>query len=129
MAERDVRCHFTVVDDDEHILFFVVRSLRLVFPNAEIQTFHDGAEALVFLKAHQTDFLITDHSMARMNGEELIQSLRASGITVPTLMISNSPYAEKAAAAAGVRLLDKGELQNKLGDSITALFQFGACKT
>src|SRR5688572_19810746 len=92
---------FTVVDDDKHILFFVERILRAEFPNCEISTFHDGSEALHSIRAANTDLVITDHKMDRMNGAELIRNLRDRGLTVPIVMISSSPYAKEEGLAAG----------------------------
>lgn len=114
-------CHFTVVDDDQHTLYFVVRALAAGFPGSEVQKFSDGVEALDFLKSNRTDCLITDYSMVRMNGEELVRALRGAGVDIPALMISNSPKAQSAAESVGITLLDKGKITKELSRKVGAL--------
>src|ERR1043166_134162 len=94
-------CRFTVVDDDLHVLFFVERALREAFPEASISTFTDGCEALDHIQHSGTDLLITDHSMHRMNGAELIRALRKDGSHLPIIMVSSSPYAKEAGTTSG----------------------------
>jgi two-component system capsular synthesis sensor histidine kinase RcsC len=112
---------FTVVDDDPHILFFVTRTLEQAFAGCTINSFEDGTEALRFLRNNHSDFLITDQSMVRMNGEELIEELRKQGITIPTLMISNSPDADKAALRAGVAFVEKGRINRHLHNAVRSV--------
>jgi two-component system response regulator ChvI len=92
---------FTIVDDDEHVLFFVERTLRQGFPDSELLTFTDGSEALKYVRSNGTDVLITDHKMTRMDGAELIRELRKDGYTGPIVMISSSPHAKEEGLAAG----------------------------
>ncbi|MEY2466927.1 MAG: two-component system, cell cycle sensor histidine kinase and response regulator CckA [Verrucomicrobiota bacterium] len=113
--------HFTVVDDDDKMLFFVQRALAQKFPGADILTFTDGVDAFQYLKKNGTDFLITDFSMARMGGADLIRELRAARIEVPTLMISGSPNAEETALELGVIFLDKGKINERLADAVSVL--------
>jgi len=50
----------------------------------------DGVEALAQLKEHGVDVILTDINMPKMNGEELLRELEASGVlkSVPALVIS-----------------------------------------
>src|SRR5687768_12503846 len=115
---------FAVVDDDTHVLFFVERALREAFPKSEIATFHDGAEALLHIKSDNTDLLITDHSMARMNGAELIHKLRENGFSLPIIMISSSPDALKEGTAAGATVfMEKLTAMKGLSDVVKSLLQ------
>src|SRR4051812_47582473 len=93
--------HFTIVDDDAHTLYFLEHALSRAFPQSEIVKFSDGAEALEYLQHSPTDLLVTDHSMDRLNGADLIRALRSGGSTLPIIMVSNSPDAEEQGTAAG----------------------------
>lgn len=48
----------------------------------------DGKEALDVLDREYVDLIISDIMMPRLNGYELVSSLRESGITIPVLMIT-----------------------------------------
>ena len=113
--------HFTIVDDDDKVIFFVERVLMQTFPGSDVIAFHDGVEALHHLQQNHTDFLITDYSMARMDGAQLIKELRQLGNNVPAVMMSSSPHAQEAAAAVGVIFVDKGKIMAELADAIRAI--------
>ena len=112
---------FIVVDDEKLTQFLVLRALKSAFPESPVMTFADGVAALAYLQSHPSDCLITDHSMPFLNGEQLIAALRADGIHLPAIMISNSPYAQAAANSVGVPLVDKANIATELTDAVAAL--------
>src|SRR5262245_59596488 len=115
---------FTVVDDDSRVLFFVERALAEAFPESKITTFIDGEDALHHVVETGTDILITDHSMLHMDGADLIRDLRCRGSNIPMIMISSSPCAQEAAAAAGAtRFMDKGEAMKQLVEAVRDLLR------
>lgn len=66
-----------VVEDAKELLEGLVEILEGNFPNSlQISKAQNGAEAFEKLKANETDILITDEKMPRMNGDELISSLQ-----------------------------------------------------
>lgn len=52
-------------------------------------TVNNGAEALAYLQAHETDAVITDLQMPVMDGLTLIRELRSRGFKGPILALSN----------------------------------------
>ena len=112
---------FTVVDDEELTLFLVLRALKSGFPHSPVTTFADGTAALAYLRSHPSDCLITDQNMPGLDGEQVIAALRAEGIHLPAIMISNSPYAQAAANSVGVPLIDKACIATELNDAVSAL--------
>ena len=112
---------FTVVDDDVLTRFFVLRALKFAFPESPVTTFAEGTAALAYLRSHPGDCLITDQNMPSLNGEQIIAALRAEGIHLPAIMISNSPYAQAVADSVGVPLINKAHIVTDLGDAVSAL--------
>lgn len=115
-------CRLMIVDDDVKMLFLVEHALKTAFPNASITTLTDGSDALQQIRRMGTDLLITDHSMMRMNGADLIRELRAEGSKLPIIMISNSPNAEQEGSAAGAnRFMEKGDAVSRLPEAVRNL--------
>ena len=117
-------CRLTIVDDDLNTLFLVERALKEAFPDARITTLTDGSDALQHIRKIGTDLLITDHSMAHMNGADLIRELRAEGSNLPIIMISNSPNAKEEGSAAGAnQFMEKGQAMSNLPEAVRALLE------
>ncbi len=115
-------CRLTIVDDDLNTLFLVERALKEAFPDAHITTLTDGCDALQHIRKIGTDLLITDHSMTRMNGADLIRELRAQGSNLPIIMISNSPNAKEEGSAAGAnQFMEKGQAMSNLPEAVRTL--------
>ena len=111
-----------IVDDDLQMLFLVERALKEAFPEARITTLTDGSDALQTIRKMGTDLLITDHSMTRMNGADLIRELRAEGSNLPIIMISNSPNAKEEGSAAGAnQFMEKGQAMSHLPEAVRTL--------
>lgn len=117
-------CRLTIVDDDLNTLFLVERALKEAFPDARITTLTDGCDALQHIRKIGTDLLITDHSMAHMNGADLIRELRAGGSNLPIIMISNSPNAKEEGSAAGAnQFMEKGQAMSSLPEAVRTLLE------
>lgn len=115
-------CRVMIVDDDAKMLFLVEHALKTAFPEARITTMTDGLDALQYIRNTGTDLLITDQSMAHMNGSELIRELRAEGSKLPIIMISNSPNAKEEGGAAGAdTFMEKGEAMSRLPEAVREL--------
>jgi len=77
-----------IVDDlvaNRIILEKQLRQLRL-----EVTSCTNGPEALERL-TDGFDLVITDHNMPEMDGPELAQAIRASGLDVPMILLSSNP--------------------------------------
>jgi DNA-binding response OmpR family regulator len=121
-ANERCECRLMIVDDDLKTLFLVEHALKAAFPGAHITTLTDGCDALKTIRKLGTDLLITDHSMTRMNGADLIRELRAEGSKLPIIMISNSPNAEEEGNAAGAnRFMEKGNAMACLPEAVRNL--------
>lgn len=74
-----------IADDDQQIL----RALRILLTarGYEVETAHDGAEALKAVVDHHPDLLILDLGMPSLTGIEVIEGLRGWS-TVPILVVS-----------------------------------------
>ena len=77
--------HVLVVEDDNDIL----ELLKLYLEASEflVSVAYDGVEALDILKNEKIDLLIADIMMPRMNGYELIKSVRVNS-NIPIIIIS-----------------------------------------
>lgn len=65
-----------LVDDDLDILESFESYLSVFLPNVTIKTFNFPLEALEYIKKNSVDFLITDVTMPKMTGLELITEIR-----------------------------------------------------
>jgi CheY-like chemotaxis protein len=80
----DILC----VDDEELVRDLVGQTLRISTTNTRIDTAANGEEALGKCSDHPPAILVTDIMMPRMNGIELINSLRRKYVNLPILIIS-----------------------------------------
>ncbi|WP_041521867.1 response regulator [Gilvimarinus agarilyticus] len=80
-----------VVDDASFIRDMVKKHLRERLPGVEVYEATDGNRALAQLKAQAIDLVLSDWEMPNMNGEQLLQSLRAHEQyqSTPFIMISS----------------------------------------
>jgi two-component system chemotaxis response regulator CheY len=80
-----------VVDDSAVMRAMVIKTLRLAgLPIGEIYQAADGREGLEAIGAHGIDLVLADINMPVMNGEEMIEHLRASpdSSRIPVVVIS-----------------------------------------
>ena len=77
-----------VVDDDQAVRDALRRALRM--QGYDVTLAGDGEEALLKLRSNpgQTDLLIVDILMPRLDGLEMTRRLRADGSEVPILMLT-----------------------------------------
>jgi two-component system, OmpR family, response regulator len=79
-----------VADDSETVLLMLQR--RLEMAGYEVITATDGREALAAVEEAgndpELDLILLDAMMPNMSGIEVLKKLRASGATIPILIIS-----------------------------------------
>lgn len=76
-----------LVDDEPAVMKAVQRTLQR--RGYEVETASNGAEALERLRTRRgIDLVITDQTMPVMTGTELIEQLRADGLTMPVILAS-----------------------------------------
>jgi len=77
-----------VVDDNADARRFVAEVL--LDAGYEVETANDGAHAWGTLQFNTYDLLITDNSMPKMTGVELLKSLRAARMVLPVIMATGT---------------------------------------
>ena len=77
-----------VVDDNADARRFVTEAL--LDAGYEVETAKDGADAWGILQFNIYDLLITDNSMPKMTGVELLKSLRAARMVLPVIMATGT---------------------------------------
>lgn len=75
-----------IAEDDAELRRLFTRSLER--SGYQVLGAADGREALDILDREYVDLIISDIMMPRVDGYELVSSLRDSGITIPVLMIT-----------------------------------------
>lgn len=74
-----------VVDDEETIRDLVVQVLEAY----EVATAGDGLEAFEMLGERQFDLVLTDRTMPRMTGVQLLKKARLADIRIPFVLVSS----------------------------------------
>jgi two-component system, OmpR family, alkaline phosphatase synthesis response regulator PhoP len=82
----DERPKILIVEDDESITLGL--QMNLEAEGYSVVVAKDGEDGLARAKAERFDLLVLDVMLPRMNGFELIRSLRAGGETLPVIMLS-----------------------------------------
>lgn len=77
-----------LVDDDPDVLTGYGAALRRV---AEVVEVSDGVQALAQIAAQPFDVIVSDISMPRLNGVELLCELRKHDLEVPVVLITGQP--------------------------------------
>ena len=78
-----------LVVDDERSIREVISTVLTQF-GYHVDTAEDGAVGWEALQASSYDLLITDNSMPRVSGGELVKMLRSEGMTLPVVMVSGT---------------------------------------
>ena len=123
MINIDKTLRFLVVDDFS-TMRRIIRNLLKELGFSNVEEAEDGAAALQMLKSHPYDFVISDWNMPKMDGLELLQTIRTdqSLKTLPVLIVTAEAKKENiiAAAQAGasgyvVKPFTAATLDEKLG--------------
>jgi len=83
-----------VVDDDQDILDHLTHALSA--QGFEVATAGDGEQALTKLDSWSPDVIITDLVMPRLDGFELLRTLRTRGEVIPAIVLTGFGNIEKA---------------------------------
>jgi CheY-like chemotaxis protein len=97
-----------VVDDDADIRALIADLVREA--GCWVCTASDGAAAMKILQSVAVDLLLTDYSMPRMNGLELIRWSRLHLPNLPALLITGDDpetLAREGEGAGALRILEK----------------------
>ncbi len=89
-----------VVDDQEDITGFLIKSLTLHYPGAKVTGFTEGKEAVEWLQENSPDILITDLRMPGCGGLEVMTAAVGINPYVPIIVISAGSNLEEFKAHA-----------------------------
>jgi two-component system, chemotaxis family, chemotaxis protein CheY len=98
-----------VVDDSNAMRKVVIRSLTACGVT-EVSEASDGIEAISKYNSDHFDMIITDWIMPNKDGIEMVKDLRASGATIPIVMVttqSQNVHFDEASAAGVTDYLNK----------------------
>ncbi len=115
-----------VVDDDIDILEALAAALA---DNHRVSTAVNGAEALALLLQEPFDALVLDLMMPVMDGETLIERMRAHGLEVPVLLSSASHDIAVVASRLGVVYITKPYDAASIEKKLALLLQARAAET
>lgn len=104
-----------LVNDDDDGLYLIGRSLGRTFHNAEIVQAKTATQALEILAHSKVDGIVTDNFMPLMTGMEMVRRIRASGSTIPVVMLSGRKQLRSEALAAGVTVFHPAFEWNSVG--------------
>jgi CheY-like chemotaxis protein len=109
-----------VVDDDPNVR--LVFRLILESDGYAVREARDGIAALILIKDHVPDLVITDLMMPRMGGRELIERMRADARSahVPILAVTGNPAMKEQISGADW-MLDKPIDRSVLLDAVRSL--------
>jgi len=96
--------HILCVDDEEHILSSLKRSLRR---EAEVFTASSGEQALEILKNQRVDLLITDMRMPSMTGAQLLHEVNQLGLNPARILLTGYSDVELLQQAINEGRLDR----------------------
>ncbi|MCC6928877.1 MAG: response regulator [Gemmatimonadaceae bacterium] len=101
-----------VVDDSAVMRSMLIRTLRLSgLPLTSVYQAGNGAEALATLAAHEVDLALVDINMPVMNGEQLIDQVRAdarlAGVAIVVVSTEGSETRIAALKARGASFIHK----------------------
>ncbi len=97
-----------VVEDDPALLR--LWSLMLRSLGHDVDSASDGAQAMACFRQHPCDVVVTDVSMPRMSGLQLLEEIRQHDADVPVILITGAPEiagASKAVEFGAFRYLSK----------------------
>jgi len=82
-------CRILVVEDEPEIRHLIGGKLRR--SGFEVDEAEDGVFAWSYLQVYDYDLLVTDNSMPKMTGVELLAKLRAARMVLPVIMATAVP--------------------------------------
>ncbi|HEU5080721.1 MAG TPA: response regulator [Opitutaceae bacterium] len=101
-GRKETHHRILIVDDDPDSLFLTQNVLAHRISPCEFSTCNSAEAALQYFDRGQTfDVIVTDQTMARMDGVSLVRALRARGVSTPIIVTSLRPDIRDRALAAG----------------------------
>jgi two-component system nitrogen regulation response regulator NtrX len=99
-----MKANLLIVDDDANTLASLSRAFRLAGHEAAVCD--QPARALETLKSEKFDLIFSDVVMPGMDGLQLLEAIRAAGVTTPVVMMSGQAHIEMAVKATRLGAMD-----------------------
>lgn len=115
-----------IVEDDQELRELLIEICSDITP--DIRSAANGAEALYFLAEGNIDAVLSDISMPKLSGLELLEKLRCDGNEIPFVILSGHDSRKNISEAIrlGVtEFLDKPFNNEKLLSVIKAALEYG----
>ncbi|HEY2051445.1 MAG TPA: response regulator [Caulobacteraceae bacterium] len=108
-----------VVDDDPAVLSSIKWLLEM--EGYSVRAYANAESLLGEAQLPECGCLLLDYRLPSMDGLELLRRLRLRGVTMPAVLITTRlPTTARAAAAAGVPLLEKPFTANAVAQAVSA---------
>jgi CheY-like chemotaxis protein len=120
-----------IVDDEEPFLLSLADGLSVYRKYFNLRTAPNGAEAVKILKLSPIDLVITDLSMPKMDGFELLAYMIRNYPKIPVILMTayGTPKIEEIVIKMGVfRYMEKPMTLNELADNIFAALRIKTIK-
>ncbi len=98
MEKSDFTLRILIVEDEALIASSLALSLEEA--GCHVTVAYDGQEGFERAIELQSDLIITDYMMPRMNGLDLIVELRANGLKMPIILMTSLPQRNLPKTAA-----------------------------
>jgi len=108
-----------VVDDDKALRHGLAKARRQ--HGYDVTEAGDGREAMVILREHAQDLIITDINMPEMDGIEILNELRATKTPVPVIAMSGGGRVPKSLLLGSASVLGAVETIEKPFELATLL--------
>lgn len=107
-----------LVEDDPAVTRAIEFSFGL--EGLDVRSYADGAGALAAEPPRRAGCLVLDYQLPDMDGLDLLQRLRAGGVSAPAILITTNPReaVRRRAQAAGAPIVEKPLLSDALLDSV-----------
>jgi two-component system, NtrC family, nitrogen regulation response regulator NtrX len=99
-----MKSHLLIVDDDANTLASLARAFRLAGHEATVCD--NPIKALDIIRQEKFDLIFSDVMMPVKDGLQLLEEIRAAGITTPVVMMSGQAHIEMAVRATKLGALD-----------------------
>ncbi len=99
-----MKAHLFIIDDDANTLASLARAFRLAGHEATVCD--NPMRALDIIKQEKFDLIFSDVMMPGKDGLQLLEEIRAAGITTPVVMMSGQAHIEMAVRATKLGALD-----------------------
>ncbi len=112
--------HIIIAEEEEALRKLLKTIIKRISPTYTVSTASNGKRALQAYKKSGADLMISNYKMPVMNGPDLVRTLRARGVTIPIVMTSADPGAEKECFEAGATLfVEKNDLIRELPEILS----------